>query len=185
MEWYYVGLWPGIGYTLNTATVRAYSPEEAIAKAVKLGCGQLMSPDEYDDYLKWAGISEEDDDQYTYIDSCGVRGYVLLTNMVLRDAEPEDMLGITGIALDIGTSEGWDKLYFVTGEDLRTAFYNSLDDCMSCEVEDVVIEGETYPFHGTLEELMDELELTDADQIADKVRSDSIQARRRTWKRKG
>jgi hypothetical protein len=169
MDWYYVGLWCGAGYTLDTATVYATDEENAIAKAIVLGCGQIMSPGEYDEYLRWAEITEDEDDQYTYIDCTqegGPVGYVLLTNAFVEKAEPKDMLLITGIAFDIEMPEGWVKIYFPTGEDLRGALYDSLSRCLRCDVADVVIEGETYPFRGTLEELMDELRLSDADQLA-------------------
>lgn len=168
-DWYYVGLWNGFGYSVDTATVYATDDENAIAKAIVLGCGQMMSPGEYDDYLRWAGITEDKDDQYTYIDCTqegGGVGYVLLTNAFVKKAKPENMLLITGIAFDIELPDGWRTMYFTNGEEFRSALYGELAPYLGCELDDVIIEGERYLFGGTLEELMDELRLSDADQLA-------------------
>jgi len=168
-DWYYVGLWNGFGYSVDTATVYATDEENAIAKAIVLGCGQMMSPGEYDTYLRWAGITEDEDDQYTYIDCTqegGRVGYVLMTNFKLRKAEPKDMLGIKGISFYIMLPGGWAPMYFVDGGEFRSALYSGLAPYLGCEVYDVMVQGESYPFGGTLEELMDELCLSDADQIA-------------------
>ena len=179
MTWYYVGLYPGVGVQLDQAVVDAYDEEEAIAKAAKMGCGDVLDPDQYVMYLNSIGVPPEEeldyvDPYYVWIDAYGVdfAGYVNLDNAIERKATPEDMLLLKDIEFDLDTSElltiaatGIHRA-FKTGEDLRREAYRMYYTMWRCPVYDVRINGERYLFGGTLEELLDELMLTDADQIA-------------------
>lgn len=70
---YRVLLWPGQGYSRDVFYVRANSAESALeALSAYLIKEELISyyytMDEYADYLSQAGISEEEDDSYIYLD---------------------------------------------------------------------------------------------------------------------
>lgn len=70
---YRVLLWPGRGYYRDVFYVKADSAESALealsAYLIKEGLtSYYYTQDEYDDYLREAGISEEEDTSYIYID---------------------------------------------------------------------------------------------------------------------
>jgi len=99
MTWYRVGLWPGAGYALESATVEAFSPEDALSEAVvSKGIGFTISSDEYeemiDELVRIDGYSRRDaewavDESYTWIDPPA--RYLLMDNFYLNEATEEQI----------------------------------------------------------------------------------------------
>ena len=177
MTWYYVALWPGYGYALQSMVVEATWEAPAIAKAAKYGCGETMDTGQYEMYLNSIGVAPEDeadyeDEDWVWFDEpeAGFMGYVNIRHAIIREAEPEDMLELQEINYQIKEPLGghWIKVSHESGEEFRSAVYSLDPMWLRSEIRDVHIQGERYLFGDghTLEELLDELNLSDADQIA-------------------
>jgi len=172
--WYYVALWPGYGYSLDQAVVYASWDAPAIAAAAKLGCGETLDTSQYEQYLDFIGVPPEqkedyEDDDYTWFDEpeADFMGYINLRHAILREATPEDMLHLLGeISYELETPRGWIEVKHSDAEDFRKAVYGPLSGELNDMVHRVRVQGTSILFSGTLEELMDELMLSDADQIA-------------------